>query len=48
LATTSRPPLTRQIFPSGTSAPEDLPELIRNEVVENDSEDLYNTTYKEN
>ena len=32
----------------GLSSKEDLPELIRNEVVENDSEDLYNTTYKEN
>jgi len=32
----------------GLSSKEDLPELIRNEVVENESEDLYDTTYKEN
>ena len=31
----------------GLSSKEDLPELIRNETIENDSEDLYNTTYKE-
>ncbi len=32
----------------GLSSKEDLPELIRNEVVMNDSEDLYDSTYKEN
>ena len=32
----------------GLSSKEDLPELIRNEVVENESEDLYDSTYKEN
>ena len=31
----------------GLSSKEDLPELIKNEVVENDSEDLYDSTYKE-
>ena len=32
----------------GLSSKEDLPELIRNETIENDSEDLYDSTYKEN
>lgn len=31
----------------GLSSKEDLPDLIKNEVVENDSEDLYDSTYKE-
>ena len=32
----------------GLSSKEDLPELIRTETLENDSEDLYDSTYKEN
>lgn len=31
----------------GLSSKDDLPELIRKETIENDSEDLYDTTYKE-
>ncbi len=31
----------------GLSSKEDLPELIQNEVVENESEDLYDSTFKE-
>jgi segregation and condensation protein B len=31
----------------GLSSKEDLPELIKNEVIENESEDLYDSTYKE-
>ena len=32
----------------GLSSKEDLPELIRTETLENESEDLYDSTYKEN
>ncbi len=32
----------------GLSSKDDLPELIRNETIENESEDLYDSTYKEN
>ena len=31
----------------GLSSKEDLPELIQNEVIENESEDLYDSTFKE-